>query len=561
MSGQTTGQDAEQEFLFIDNTGLRSKPSEASSSRLVIRSRAGTHGRRRVQPEASNNKKNASSKDDKPWQPFHKMRIGHASKRGRRTQKSDMRVDNSKSPQDAAASEQSHLLQALMRTAIENIGIASFDPFHTLPAITLPDSVLSSCINFTVSTIYPEIFPGKKGDELQNQIQRLFNVVRTHAISFYAMIYGSLCHQRALNRGLNITVLPSIEKRNQYYGLYAQYRAIQLLRQEVETSPTHIPEAVLMAMLYLGCHQWEEMNPARMSDFQPSIEYLGNQAVWIQFEPEDSHVYAVFSMMQNQGGIQSLSIPELSGSFSYADVLHATRRGCKPILDFIPYSPSTSPTLQSMLNFNWSDVERDFGVYRSIGLSDNMLEVFQAMKELEKKLNPTTGAEFALYTDQRNITQYYILSLPQVDTTRNIHWKDAVYEACRLALILYSMGVTFPMTLTAGPWSRLATELHTLLKDNYSTLAVEESYHSAEFTLIRWAVTIGGIAAYETSYRPYFVLLLSKLLPASLILSGSFEDFKSNTLKKILWLDSACDVAGQRIWEEIGFFCQIGLNK
>jgi hypothetical protein len=203
-----------------------------------------------------------------------------------------------------------------------------------------------------------------------------------------------------------------------------------------------------------------------------------------------------------------------------------------------------------MLNFKSSDAEREFGIYRTIGLSDGTLEVLQAMREYEKIIPRATEVDPALYADQRNLLQYNLLSLPSTDTTRDIHWKDAIYESCRLALIIYSMGVTFPMTLTAGPWRRFITELYTVLRANHSKLLVEESYHPIAFRLLRWIVTVGGIAAYGTSYRTYFVLLLSSLSPDT-TLSDSFEDFKTRDLKKILWLESACDAAGERMWEEM----------
>lgn len=129
------------------------------------------------------------------------------------------------------------------------------------------------------------------------------------------MIYGALCHRRALDREAGLTTTTN-QKTYRYYALFAQYRAVQLLRQDLEKFQDSVPDSVLLAMLSLGCYQWDEANANRMSAFQPSFQFLQSQDIFIQFEPEDTHVFAVFNLLKNQGGLESLSFPGIAAGFS-----------------------------------------------------------------------------------------------------------------------------------------------------------------------------------------------------------------------------------------------------
>lgn len=97
---------------------------------------------------------------------------------------------------------------------------------------------------------------------------------------------------------------------------------------------------------------------------------------------------------------------------------------------------------------------------------------------------------------------------------------------------------------------QLIAELYVLLKANIPYLLTKENSHPTAFSLLRWILTVGAIAAHGTSYRAPFAFLLRRLLQGVQGLD-TFEDFKITELEAVIWHESSCDDAGKRLWEEI----------
>jgi hypothetical protein len=67
-----------------------------------------------------------------------------------------------------------------------------------------------------------------------------------------------------------------------------------------------------------------------------------------------------------------------------------------------------------------------------------------------------------------------------------------------------------------------------------------------------WVLTIGGIALEWNMpvERSHCITLIRQLL-GDKSRFPPFVDYKHAVLKPILWLDVACDAAGERLWNEI----------
>jgi hypothetical protein len=148
--------------------------------------------------------------------------------------------------------------------------------------------------------------------------------------------------------------------------------------------------------------------------------------------------------------------------------------------------------------------------------------------------------------DQRNLIHYHLLSLPPANHL-SPDQSSPVYEACRISALIYSVGVLFPIPAVGSPIQRLAI----LLQQELAGKDLFEEYASKgnEYSLLIWILAMGSIAASNIpAERAWFVQKLAEVNRQAAI--SSWTQFKS-LLTSILWLDCACDRAGEKLWDEL----------
>jgi len=145
--------------------------------------------------------------------------------------------------------------------------------------------------------------------------------------------------------------------------------------------------------------------------------------------------------------------------------------------------------------------------------------------------------------DQRNLIQYRLTSLPKSTDLHLALPQAQTYEITRLALMIFSLLVIFPVTPSAAPFAQLATLLRAELQyTNIYTQSLDE------LNLITWAVCMGGIAAIGTPDRSWYVSTLDTIY--SYCGFGDWEPVKA-VLESFLWLGSTNDVDGVSLWQEV----------
>ena len=144
--------------------------------------------------------------------------------------------------------------------------------------------------------------------------------------------------------------------------------------------------------------------------------------------------------------------------------------------------------------------------------------------------------------DRRNLAQYNLMSIP---STSGQYHESALSEICRIAAIIYSIGVTFPLAGVGAPFPKLVRLLQSELGN--SEILELEPHVSTTNQLLLWVLTIGGIASIEKPERKWYVSALAEVMTKCQL--SEWIDVK-NSLKEILWLDSACNMAGKELWKE-----------
>lgn len=243
-----------------------------------------------------------------------------------------------------------------------------------------------------------------------------------------------------------------------------------------------------------------------------------------------------------------------------SDILTASAYLTRPVFAWMPLERCRrGHTLQSLLGFSPLDIEHGFGRFREIGFTPEMAETFQAARVYTNIVEDylkgkMVKPDLTMIVDQRNLVHYTILSLPSANELQCHTYQShkIIYEACRLAALIYGVGVVFPLPSGSTPLSDLARLIQTILQTPSSPCVWE--YADAGIALI-WALALGGIAAENLPERTWFITTLGHTARQNRI--SCWAEFR-NALGSLLWCDAACDQPGKRLWLEVARSFQLG---
>jgi hypothetical protein len=208
-------------------------------------------------------------------------------------------------------------------------------------------------------------------------------------------------------------------------------------------------------------------------------------------------------------------------------------------------------TLQEQLGFRPTDLEHGFMRLCKIGFTAELAEIFQAMKAYTSivrgyQKGSMAEPDMCNITNQRNLVQCHLLSLPAAGQfDQDFRQSHPVYETCRLAGLIFGVGVIFPLPAQTAPFPTLISLLQAELQESH--LELNGCFPDVVGVLI-WVLTLGGIAATGLPERTWFVAKLGWITAYSGV--HKWRDLKQ-VLESMLWLDCACDCAGQQLWDEV----------
>jgi hypothetical protein len=148
--------------------------------------------------------------------------------------------------------------------------------------------------------------------------------------------------------------------------------------------------------------------------------------------------------------------------------------------------------------------------------------------------------------DLRNGTQHALISLPAAYShLPDPRIDEPLYEACRLAAIIYSILVVFPLPASKAPFPELIIQLKEELSNPNSN--IKNTWERSP-ELLLWILFMGGIAAIGLPERTWYVRAISGLA-VSMKLSSNAR--LREILQSFLWLGSTSDGDGCDLWTEV----------
>ncbi len=197
-------------------------------------------------------------------------------------------------------------------------------------------------------------------------------------------------------------------------------------------------------------------------------------------------------------------------------------------------------------------METGFGSFCTVGFTAELAEVFQGMRAYEAMVEAycqgmMVPADMPCLIDQRNLTQHSLMSLPTAgECGLDFLETHRIYETCRVAAIIYGVGVLFPLPASTAPFPALVQHLKAALEE--SNLVFHWPSGLA-ISMLLWVLTVGGIAASNMPERTWYLAMLRRSIVQTGLLS--WRGLRTH-LKSILWLDSACEPGALILWNEAG---------
>ncbi|KAK8119129.1 uncharacterized protein PG998_003755 [Apiospora kogelbergensis] len=219
------------------------------------------------------------------------------------------------------------------------------------------------------------------------------------------------------------------------------------------------------------------------------IDHLGVRENLAHYEFAEEHWAAFLYCLKMRGGIGNIDLHGGSESFTLADNVNAAVTGkaptiglCKPFQEILQmWLPQVRPHLTEVAAF---PVDNDF--------KELLLDLRLCCQEIEeyairvKKLGDTNST--GMVVPYQNIVQHRLMSWRRRDNNGNSNSSsaDIVEEIWRAAILVFTLGVTFPLP-RADPLANAAADLGRAMR---SSSTVKDQSRPFLF----WAAMLGAIA-------------------------------------------------------------------
>ncbi|EEP79918.1 predicted protein [Uncinocarpus reesii 1704] len=421
------------------------------------------------------------------------------------------------------------------------------DPGHIYPSM-LGESAI------TVSELWPGLVLGASNqkwdreDAAENWLPRAMK----NPPLFTAFLYGAAGHMQTRKRleGAHFSPQTKEEKLEQ---IVCETETIKQLNQMMQKPSQACSDEVILAVLCMAFNRidysgWTVSDPWPKAPLR-NLQWLD---VYGGLSLNDHHIKGLLALIEMRGGLSQMKMPGLAETLSTSGVMLSTKYLVKPRLPFVPIFEETAegrtPHWPTLLNPAMIEGQPD--PIATAGLPADISEILQCMRDYNNVINVYSQGllpelELAVIADRRNWIQYNLVSLRSVYEYHEAFF-DAhkTYEMCRLAAMIYSMLVIFPLPAANRPFKRIASMARMALMETETEPDPFASWRPGREMLL-WALVLAGMAAKGTPDREWFVGKLAAALATAG--PGTWEEVKE-ALGQVMWMDSVCDMGGQALW-------------
>ncbi|KAJ5389080.1 transcriptional regulator family: Fungal Specific TF [Penicillium cataractarum] len=424
------------------------------------------------------------------------------------------------------------------------------DPFLQSPS-NFPPEVVNLCESYCITVLWPGLTPKSTSNE-KKASELWFPLALSDPALFTAFMFGSLCHQRV--QWLKGWVPDSnFGPKQQRILQLCEMESIKLISQAVQDPTRAVSDAVLLSVICMAHHQALEESPDqhRTTPFTPPFQRLQWLDVYGHLPPNMIHIHGLVELLKMRGGLKNIKLHGLRPTICFSDIMTASCFAIAPGMEFCAIVDSRSDlSVQELLGFGTYHIDHSFRWLEQLGLTYQIIEAMTAAATYVEIMKTCMKGshDVSLLSDQRNLTQYTLLSVPpaaEIQTPFSQPIDEAAYESCRLAMLIFAVGVVFPIPVNNTPLPNLAKQLQAVLRRP----GAADIYTSTKYCiLLIWVLTLGGIAAFDSpAERAFFGSALIEVTRRTGL--TSWTDVK-RAMNVMLWYDIACDEAGETFFAE-----------
>ncbi|KAL2811836.1 hypothetical protein BJX63DRAFT_265180 [Aspergillus granulosus] len=374
-----------------------------------------------------------------------------------------------------------------------------------------------------------------------------------------SMVFGAFAHQRVqsmLGNKLGLFNNSNISRQ----VMIAQIDSLSKVNRAMQDSAKATSDPMILCVLCLATNDSPHNRSVGKSPFEPPLRSLQWLNIYGTSSPNPVHQAGLARIIELCGGLNAIKLPGLAAVISFSDILGASRSLSRPKFPFVSLGNEGQSILQQI-----SRDEIDQSTLLDLEVTPEMHTALQDARAyvylVERYIEGVYFGEptMQIMSDSRNFVQWQIMSLlpmsqlalGSVIPTQPV--RMLVYEACRLALITFGVGVIFPLPPQSAPLLQLARSLQMTLQldaDDRSRTGLL-SFPRTEVKTRLWCLVLGGIAASGVHEREWFVDELKYFAAEHGF--PMWNDIRV-MLRSVLWFDGACNSAGEQLWSEVRCF-------
>ncbi|KIW98010.1 uncharacterized protein Z519_01594 [Cladophialophora bantiana CBS 173.52] len=340
-----------------------------------------------------------------------------------------------------------------------------------------------------------------------------------------------------------------------------QARGLALVTKELQNLKGPAPDSLIMAMIMVA--NLTDPNPTQFPEtIRPSpLATAQNLHLYARLTVIPSMIQALLELVVKRGGIQTMQQFGLPQLLQFADLMVSSRLGMTPSFPWVlpPFSILKGPTYQPDQDAIMMSMVIGTGFRQLDPIGMGLANALRAAGEVTVALdhyqqgrpNPPNLIDIV---NAANETHHKLSGLgPKMPL--NPQRTDYLWNVCRVAGLIYSDLVLFPLPPTAGVRPRLAGEL-LLAMENFEVFQAEEAACLDQGTdmedytrLLLWALTLGGLASLNTPNKPYFVQKLQEYVVRWPYISDWHAYI--NLMATYLWWDYILEEPAAQIWTEV----------
>ncbi|KAK2868066.1 hypothetical protein FQN49_003187, partial [Arthroderma sp. PD_2] len=385
------------------------------------------------------------------------------------------------------------------------------NPGQMCPSM-LEESAISKLMRYAAFDLWPGLVLGAQGQRWDREAAAGAWLPRAMAnpALFTAFLYGAAGHMQTRRRLDSVQVVPQTRE-EKLEQIVCESETVKQLNKMMKDPSQAFSDEVVLAVLCMAFNRidysgWTVSDPSPKAPLR-NLQWLD---VYGGLSLNDQHVKGLMAIIETRGGLKSLKLPGLAETLSTSGVMLSTKYLCPPRLPFVPIFketalgqtpnwPSLNPTATNNSNGNTETpsttsptdassssstasntlnlllstrpMQNSIPTYPLSPVPPTLQVILQNMREYNIVVDLHTqgllpNLELSVIADRRNYIQYNLVSLPtNYEFPDDYNATYRLHEACRLAAMVYSMLVIFPLPAANRPFKTLVAGLINALAD------------------------------------------------------------------------------------------------